>query len=164
MESIVVGVGDCKISSCPDASLVTHALGSCIAVVVHDPVLVAGGLLHFLLPEAGLNAERAREQPFLFADTGIPELFHRMYGIGADKRRMTVRLVGGARVMDPNGVFHIGRRNYYACRRILSKAGVIVHSEAVGGAISRTVRFDIGTGRLYWNSGGGESHDLPVRL
>lgn len=164
METIVVGVGDCKVSRCPDVSLVTHALGSCIAVVVHDPVLLAGGLLHFLLPEAGLNAERAQAQPFLFADTGIPELFHQLYALGADKRRLTVRLVGGACVMDPNGVFNIGRRNYYACRRILSAAGVPVHAEAVGGSISRTVRFDVGAGRLYWNSGGGELHDLPVRF
>jgi chemotaxis protein CheD len=163
MEVITVGVGDCRVSNDPGVSLVTHALGSCIAVAVHDPVAGVGGLLHFLLPEGGLNAERARVQPFLFADTGIPELFHQVYAQGGDRRRLSVRLVGGARVLDPDGFFHIGRKNYAACRQILGDAGFTVQAEAVGGAISRTVRLAIGSGELWWSSGGGQLHSLPQR-
>ena len=57
----VVGVGDCCVSGDPDAVLVTYALGSCIAVVIHDPVSKVGGLLHYMLPESSLSTA------FLFA-------------------------------------------------------------------------------------------------
>jgi chemotaxis protein CheD len=163
MEVITVGVGDCRVSSDPGVSLVTHALGSCIAVAIHDPVAGVGGLLHFLLPECGLNFERARVQPFMFADTGIPQLFHQVYALGGDRSRLSVRLIGGAKVLDPDGFFHIGRKNYAACRRILGAAGFAIQGEAVGGAISRTVRLDVGSGELWWSSGGGQLHSLPQR-
>ena len=34
--------------------------------------------------------------------------------------------------MDPEGVFDIGKRNYLAMRKILWKAGILLHGEAVG--------------------------------
>src|ERR1700731_1162142 len=43
----VVGIGDCKVSNEPEDVLVTHALGSCIAVMIHDPVARVAGLLHY---------------------------------------------------------------------------------------------------------------------
>ena len=60
MASVIVGIGDCKVSKQPDDVLITHALGSCIAVMIHDPVAKVAGLLHYMLPESSLDAERAR--------------------------------------------------------------------------------------------------------
>jgi chemotaxis protein CheD len=91
----------------------------------------------------------------MFADTGVPLLFRRAYALGADKRRMVVRLAGGAQVMDAAGVFDIGRRNYLAARKILWKAGVLVQGEAVGGTASRTVRLDVATGTMWLRGAGG---------
>jgi chemotaxis protein CheD len=151
--TITVGIADCRVSSDPETTLVTHALGSCIAVAIHDPIAQVAGLLHFMLPESSIDPERARRQPFMFADSGIPELFHTAYAQGAEKKRLTVRLVGGAQVMDPNGVFNIGKRNHLACRKILWAAGVMVNAEAVGGSVSRTVRLDVKGGALWWRTG-----------
>ncbi len=163
MEVITVGIADCRISKDPNSQLVTHALGSCIAVAIHDPVVNVAGLLHFMLPESAIDPDRAKRQPYMFADTGVPELFHAAYAHGADKKRMTVRLVGGAQVMDPNGVFNIGKRNYLACRKILWVAGVMIHGESVGGSLSRTVRLEVASGSLWWHNGGGEPQALAVR-
>ena len=58
--------------------------------------------------------------------------------------------------MDQENVFEIGKRNYLALRRILWKAGLLLHGEAVGGVNSRTVRLDIGTGRLWFQEAGTE--------
>jgi len=60
-------------------------------------------------------------------------------------------------------VFNIGSKNHAACRRILWAAGVLVRGEEVGGAISRTVRLEVATGRLQWNSGGGPVHELAAK-
>jgi len=85
----------------------------------------------------------------MFADTGIPTLFHRAYALGAEKRRLRVYLAGAAQIMDDNGVFNIGKRNHLAGRRILWQAGVLVHGEEVGGTISRNVRIDINSGEVW---------------
>lgn len=160
MKAITVGIADCQVSKDPDAALVTHALGSCVAVVIHDSQAGVGGLLHLMLPESSIDAVKAQKQPFMFADTGIPQLFHMAYALGAEKRRVSVRLIGGAQVMDPNGIFNIGKRNHLACRKILWKAGVMVHGEVVGGTISRTVRLMVRSGQLLWNTGAGELQEL----
>jgi chemotaxis protein CheD len=164
MQTITVGIADCQVSSDPDKILVTHALGSCVAVAVHDPVAGVAGLLHLMLPESSMDPERARRQPYLFADSGIPALFHTAYARGAEKKRMSVRLIGGAQVMDPNGVFNIGKRNHLACRKILWSAGVMVSGEAVGGSVSRTVRLEVKSGALWWHTGAGEPQNLPVKI
>jgi chemotaxis protein CheD len=163
VSAITVGIADCSVSKNADDLLLTHALGSCVAVAIHDPVARVGGLLHIMLPESSIDREKAKIQPYMFADTGIPALFHSAYASGAEKKRLTVRLLGGAQVMDPNGVFNIGKRNHLACRKILWAAGVMVHGEAVGGTISRTVRMEVGTGQLLWNTGGGAAQELPVK-
>lgn len=155
MRSLIVGVGDCQISGDPESSLVTYALGSCIAVSIYDPVAKIGGLLHFMLPESRIDPVKATERPCMFADTGIPLLFRTAYAHGADKRRLVVHVAGGAQVLDDNGVFEIGKRNYQALRKILWKAGVFIHAEAVGGKNSRTVRLDMATG-VFWMRGAGE--------
>jgi chemotaxis protein CheD len=163
MGVITVGIGDARVSSNREDLLVTHALGSCIAVAIHDSCAGVAGLLHILLPDSKSAPERALTHPCVFADTGIPALFHAAYALGAQKSRVTVRLVGGAQILDPQGVFNIGKQNYLACRRILWAAGVLISGEEVGGTISRNVRLAVGDGRLEWNSAGGPGRELAVR-
>jgi len=51
MSNIVIGVGDCQVSRNPEDCLVTYALGSCIAVIIYDPIAHVAGMLHYLLPD-----------------------------------------------------------------------------------------------------------------
>lgn len=75
----VVGIGEFVVSDRPEHVIVTHALGSCIAVCLWDGVAMVGGLLHFLLPDAAINPERAATQPATFANTGLPLFFQAAY-------------------------------------------------------------------------------------
>ncbi len=162
MSPVTVGVGDCQLSNQPGNVLITYALGSCLAVLVHDPQASVGGLLHFMLPESQIDPEKAGRQPFMFADTGIPLLFRRAYEMGADKRRMVVAVAGGSQMMDLEGTFNIGKRNYMAMRKIFWKAGVLVQAEEVGGTVSRTVRLEVGSGRIFLRQGGEREQELAL--
>lgn len=157
---MVVGIGDCRVSNQPDSVLVTYALGSCIAVMVHDPMARVGGLLHFMLPESTMDRSKADRNPYLFADTGIPLLFQTACGIGAEKRRLIVTAAGGAQMIDKDGVFNIGKRNCLALRKILWKVGVMVRAEDLGGGLSRTVRLEIGSGRVMLRGAGEQEQNL----
>jgi chemotaxis protein CheD len=161
MKPIVVGIGDCQVSRDPESVIVTYALGSCIGLMIHDPVAGVGGLLHFMLPESSLDPVKAEKNPFMFADTGIPALFRSAYQLGADKRRLVVSVAGGAQMMDPQGAFNIGKRNVLIMRKILWKAGVMVQAEEVGGVTSRTIRLDIGTGKVLLREAGRPEQEMP---
>jgi len=160
VSSVIVGISDCKVTRDAESVLVTYALGSCIAVAMHDPVTKVSGLLHYMLPESSIDASKAQQNPWMFADTGIPRMMDALKAAGGDGKRMVVRLAGGAQVLDSQGVFQIGKRNYLAARRILWKAGVLIAAEAVGGEVSRTTRLEVATGRLWVREGGGLEREL----
>ena len=162
MEQIVVQMADCRVADVPGQVLATYALGSCIGLAVHDPKANVGGLLHFMLPDSGIDPARGRENPFMFADTGIPLLLDQVCQKGASKQRLTVHAAGGARMMDREDMFEIGKRNYLAMRRILWKKGILVHAEAVGGGNSRTVRLQIGSGRVWLHEAGQQRELVPA--
>ncbi len=153
----VVGVADLAVSNVPNEVLVTYSLGSCIAVVIFDPCAKVGGMLHYMLPESSLDPEKAKANPRMFADTGIAMLFKQSYLLGAKKENIVVKAVGGAQILDPNGVFNIGKRNYLAMRKIFWRNNVLVAAEHVGGTVNRTVRLEMGSGRVILKVGGGES-------
>ena len=143
-----VDIADMQVCAAPDGVLVTYALGSCIAVMVHDPVRRAGGMIHYMLPQGATSPEKARTRPYMFADTGIPLLFHAMYDLGCDKRNLVVKVAGGAAVLTASDMFEIGKRNHLILRKLLWKAGVPIRSEDVGGTVFRTARLFVDTGRV----------------
>ena len=162
MSQIVVGVADCKWSTAPEDVLVTYALGSCIAVALYDPVSLVGGMLHFMLPDSGIDRQKALASPCMFADTGMRLLLDRIREAGGERSRLSVRIAGGARVLETNGLFHIGKRNYQALRKILWKTGLMIHAEEVGGTQTRTVALELASGRCTWRSTNGLRGELSL--
>jgi chemotaxis protein CheD len=140
--------------------MVTYALGSCIAVAVYDPAAKVGGLLHYMLPDSTLDAGKARETPGMFADTGIPLLFKSCYGMGADKKRMVVKVAGGASILDESNFFRIGQKNIMAMRKLFWRNNILIDAEDTGKNFNRTVRLDVGTGRVFIKRAGGPMEAL----
>jgi chemotaxis protein CheD len=154
----VINVGDMKVGRNGDL-LVTHALGSCLGLMVYDPALHVGGLLHAMLPLSKINQRKAQANPFMFVDTGIPALFKALYELGGQKRRMVVKAAGCGNPLGTNEMFKIGQRNYTVLKKLLWKNNVLLESEDVGGNGSRTVHFDLSNGQIII-SGKGEKWQL----
>lgn len=155
MAEIVVGISDLKCSNNQNDVLVTYALGSCIAVAVYDPVAMVGGLLHYMLPDSTLNPAKARECPAMFADTGIPLLFKSCYALGAEKRRMVIKIVGGASILNDGDYFRIGQKNITAVRKIFWKNNIMITSEDTGYTYNRSVWLKIADGSCLVKTSGG---------
>ncbi|GJM24311.1 MAG: putative chemoreceptor glutamine deamidase CheD [Phycisphaerae bacterium] len=153
----VVDIADLKVAKDPNSTLVTYSLGSCIGVAIWDPKHLVGGMLHYMLPESTVSPDKAKANPAMFADTGIPALFRSVYKLGAMKANLVVKIAGGAQLLDDNGTFNIGKRNYVMLRKLFWKNKVMIDAEQVGGSISRTVRLNVGTGRFSITSRGQET-------
>ena len=146
-----------KMSTTPGDVIVTHALGSCLGLAVHDPVARVGGLLHVMMPEGRMNPEKAAANPFMFVDTGVPAFFRELYGAGGIKPRLVIKVAGGANVNNiGNDRFQIGKRNYVMLKKLLWKNSVLIDAEDVGGASARTMYMEIGTGRTWLTTAGVE--------
>ena len=160
MSDIVIGIADLKFSNNKDDVLITYALGSCIAVAIYDPAAKVAGLLHYMLPDSSLDQVKARQNPGMFADTGIPLLFKSCYNLGADKKRIIVKVAGGASILDNTNYFRIGEKNIMALRQIFWRNKVFIDSEDTGKNYNRTVRLDVADGRVVVKSSSGTSKEL----
>jgi chemotaxis protein CheD len=151
--NFTVLVGDMKTGRDGDM-LVTHALGSCLGLMVFDPLAKVGGLLHAMLPLSGINPEKALANPAMFVDTGVPLLFKTLFDQGAAKARLVVKAAGCGAPMGRNEIFKIGERNYTVLKKLLWKNGILLEAEDVGGPASRTIHFEVASGRVLLSSNG----------
>lgn len=157
---VVIDISDAEVSKDPSDVLVTYSLGSCIGVCLYDPAIHAGGMLHYQLPTSTMDLARARDNPFMFADTGMEWLLAALLSGGANKRRMHVRLAGGATMATGPQGFDIGKRNYLAVRKILWSHGMFIQGEDVGGSSARNLYMNMADGAVTVRSNGLERH-LP---
>lgn len=153
---VVVGVGGFAVSNDQSVVLSTYSLGSCLGVAVYDPVTRAAGLLHAMLPDSSINPEKARRQPGMFVDTGVPALFRALYELRADKRRVRICVAGGAQIMDNTGFFNIGERNFQALQALLGRHQLALQAAELGGFVSRTMHLRVESGEVRLKAAGQE--------
>ena len=141
-----------------DGVIVTLGLGSCVAIMLHDPQARAGAMAHVLLPSKSLA--RDATNPAKFPETAVPFLIERLKALGADPRRLVAKLAGGAsmfaQLMTPGSV-QMGERNIVAARNALRAASIPLAREAVGGGAGRSVRFHVADGHVEIRSVGSDA-------
>jgi len=155
----IVGVADMKVSATAGDVIVTHALGSCLGIAIHDPEAMVGGLLHVMLPLSTIDPVKAKARPCMFVDTGVPAFFREAYGAGAVKKRLIVKVAGGSNMQrGRTDHFSIGRRNHIVLKKLLWKNGILIDNEDIGGGIPRTMYMDIASGRVWISTAGRETN------
>jgi chemotaxis protein CheD len=140
-EMIKVGMADLNICASPDA-ITTLGLGSCVGIVLYDPVKKIAGMVHIMLPDSTKilnNDNRAK-----FADTGIDLLIRRMMEFGADRRLFIAKIAGGAQMFafsNNSDMMRIGERNVEATKLKLQSLGIPIRAEDTGANYGRTIEF-----------------------
>ncbi|MGB8951666.1 MAG: chemotaxis protein CheD [Candidatus Aminicenantales bacterium] len=154
MKKIFVDIGHLKIAKNHDV-LETLSLGSCVGVVLYDPVAKVGGLAHIMLPESALAKDKARKEPAKYADTAIPLMIKKMIQAGAKRPRINARIIGGANMFKKESErfpLNIGERNIEAAKNVLEKAKIPVVAEDIGKDYGRTVEFEVISGKVLIKS------------
>jgi chemotaxis protein CheD len=151
-----IDISDMKISTSADDVLVTYSLGSCVGVVIYDPVAKVGGMIHCMLPLSKIDPEKARMKPNMFVDTGLTALLQGIFDRGGQKKNLVAKVAGAGSPLGKEKIFKIGQRNYTVVRKILWKNNILIQAEDVGGAAARTLVLDMSTGKAVVKSGGQE--------
>lgn len=143
---IKVGMADLNVCASPD-SITTLGLGSCVGVVLWDPVVKVCGMVHVMLPDSSAitnNSNLAK-----FADTGIDECLRQVLLKGAKKERLVSKIAGGAQMFSlntSNTMLRIGDRNVEAVMDKLRQLSIPLTARDTGDSYGRTVIFYPETG------------------
>lgn len=148
-EVIRVGMADLNVCKAPNI-ITTLGLGSCIGLVLYDPVTKVGGMVHYMLPDS--TQMRNNSNIAKFADTGIEELLRRVVSAGANRSRLVSKMAGGAKMFEVSGmsnVGNIGERNAIAARNKLKELNISLLAEDTGLNYGRTIELHCETGEFY---------------
>lgn len=137
----MVNIAQIKTARPPDV-LCALGLGSCVGVVLYDPVNHVSGMLHVLLPVSSEG-----EQSTKYADPGLRQLREEVIRAGALGSRLRAKLAGGAEVLMPAGgtVIPVGRQNGAECLRMLAELRIPIDGKDLGGTSGRSVYFETET-------------------
>jgi chemotaxis protein CheD len=157
---VVVGLGELEVSNDTSLVLTCLGLGSCVCVIGYDPIAKVGGMAHVVLPDSDGRASSPSPK---YADMAVPMLIEQMQKSGAQRIRMVIKLTGGAELCKAPGLgsaFKTGEKNQEAVKAALSREGMAVGAEELGGDKGRTVRMCVDTGRVVVTTAGSDSREL----
>lgn len=144
-EPHTVGIGQMAVCHAPE-QIVCLGLGSCVAIILYDPVARIGGVVHVLLPKSPVKCDSEEK----YADTGTRKLVKEMLNHGVKKERLVAKLVGGAQ-MFPNlnlAIANIGRENSMIIRNTLRELMIRIVAEDLGGSRGRSAYFNTSDGHV----------------
>lgn len=147
-ELIKVGMADLNVCV-PPKGLTTLGLGSCVGIVLYDPITKVSGLAHIMLPDS--TKIRNNENIAKFADTAVDKMILDMEKIGAKRSRLVSKLAGGAQMFSfnsTNDLMRVGERNVIAAHEKLESLGIRVLAEDTGLNYGRTIEFYPENGNL----------------
>ena len=114
-QTAMIGIGEYRVGSFP---MMTIGLGSCIGLIMFDPNLNLGAMVHIMLPESSGRMDR----PGKYADTAVPLLVSELNALGSKNRSIIAKMIGGASMFEYFGTnLNIGERNAEKVRMMLKE-------------------------------------------
>ena len=134
-QTAMIGIGEYRVGSFP---MMTIGLGSCIGLIMFDPNLNLGAMVHIMLPESSGRTDR----PGKYADTAVPLLVHELNALGCKNWSIIAKMIGGACMFEYFGTnLNIGKRNADKVRTMLNEHNIQLAAEDIGGKVGRSVTF-----------------------
>jgi len=146
----IVGIGEYAISNSENDIIKTYALGSCVGLVVYNPIAKILGMVHIALPNSNIDRDNKYiSLPGYFADTAVPLIFNKVLGgYSSNLNTYKVSLYGGAYSINSKDVFNIGMKNVGKIKEILISNNVSFDNSNTGGYNSRTIEVDVSSGNV----------------
>jgi chemotaxis protein CheD len=139
---VIVRMAEMEVVS-GDRSLKT-VLGSCVGVILRDPVEQRSGLAHIMLPARRHEDDAVGK----YADTAIPALLAMLTAQGTEASSVEALLIGGGEMFHMgDGALSIGDKNVAAARKVLRELRIPIVYEEIGGTAGRSLLFSNSSGK-----------------
>lgn len=126
-----------------DPATIRCVVGTSVSVCLWDKEQEFGGMNHFIHP-AIRDADKATTR---YGNVATAALVDMMLEQGSAYGQMVAQVTGGA-VPEEDRSNDLGARNVAAAREVLTRKGIAVTSEDVGGIMGRKILFHTDTGQL----------------
>jgi chemotaxis protein CheD len=125
-------------------------LGSCVAITLWHPVLLIGGMCHYMLP----SRRRSAKEPLdgKYADEALELMLSEIKRSGTHPSEYQVKLFGGGNMFPSSNKLreqHVGLKNVEAGIELLARHGLKAQAEHLGGLGHRNLIFDIWNGHVW---------------
>ncbi|MDF1616289.1 chemotaxis protein CheD [Petrocella sp. FN5] len=147
-----VGIGEVVISNDPSETIVTHALGSCVALIIHCNHAKHTAMAHIVLPENSSTRNQAlyKMKPGYFASDIVPLMVNYfLKKLGCSKSQLEIKLVGGAVSSQETDRFLVGQKNIAMVRHLIRAYGLKMDDTETGERFSRTVTVKVSNGHVH---------------
>ncbi len=144
--------------------LLTSGLGSCVGVVLYDPVRKIGGMTHILLADSTMFNPSSLNL-LKYADTALPLMLDKMLREGALKKELVAKIAGGSHLFNYKKISSpskdtVGERNILAVKKTLKELKIPLRGEDVGGNFGRAMKFYVDTGKVIITSYKGQMKEF----
>lgn len=144
-----IGLGEYAITDVPEEKIITHALGSCVALILYCKKTKCTAMAHIVLPNYQGHQDHLRAKEAYFADDIVPRMIDFFKERPeCQKDQLQVTLVGGSDSKNKDDLFKVGARNVNVIRDILDGYGLEYNAEETAGHFSRSVEIEVETGEI----------------
>lgn len=157
---VPVGLGELKFGGRDVMVLTCFGLGSCVGVVLYDPVAQVGGLAHVVLPSS--QAAPGADPGGRYADLAVPRLIVGVLGRGAQRNRLVCKVAGGAQILKFGSApgMDIGARNGEAVLAALQAQQLPTAAADLGGSSGRTMELRLPECKVFVSAAGKGQREL----
>lgn len=145
---ITLGLGEYAITDAEDECLETHALGSCVALIMYCPVTKCSAMAHIVLPKRHEIKGGFYKEGYFADDITLKFIDFYKKKKHCQLSKLKVALVGGSQAHYGNDRFHVGERNVSAIREILDAYHISYDTKETLGKFSRSVTFKVKSGLI----------------
>ena len=128
--------------------LIVTVLGSCVSACIRDRVTGLGGMNHFMLPDAGNDANSPVSASMRYGTYAMEVLINDLLKSGARRENMEAKVFGGGAVLRGFTAINVGERNASFVMSYLKTEKIRVVAEDLNDIYPRKVYFFPRTGKV----------------
>ena len=125
-------------------------LGSCVAITMWHPGMLAGGMCHYMLPSAPSGKRNTPDGRY--ADEAMALMLLEIRKAYSSPEEYQVKLFGGGHMFSAHQspkIEHVGSKNVEMARMLMKRHGFKIHAEHLGGMGHRNLMFDLWNGHVW---------------
>jgi chemotaxis protein CheD len=127
-----------------EPTLISAVLGSCVAVCLWDRAKQYGGMNHFLYPATRSPGESTAK----YGNIATRMLIRLFLHSGSRKEHLEAQIFGGSNRGNEREAIDIGRQNVEVARQMLTRSGIALLSQDVGGTKGRKLVYNTLTNEM----------------
>ena len=124
-----------------EPSIISTAIGSCVAVSLWDCRKKYGGVAHYLYP----FTDSRDKATAMYGNVAISYLIRTFLNEGADRKNIKAQIFGGASLQHLAECSEVAKENLRIARRVLGRFKISIISEDVGGDLGRKLVYNTST-------------------